>query len=217
VSRQADLVLPGTSGNIAGYRLERYLGQGGAGAVYLARDGRLGRKVALRVVAPELAGDAAFLARSLREARAATAIGHAHIIPVYAAGEASGVVYLAMRYVEGGDARSLVSRLGPLGFAQAWSIVAQVASALDAAHAHGLIHRDVKPASMLLDASPAGDGAIGHVYLSDFGMSRNPPPGRSAAMAGGCCRWWAISRCGSVPSGKGGRPVRRKKSAHPRL
>jgi serine/threonine protein kinase len=181
VSRETDLVLPGLPGRIAGYRLEECIGRGGAGVVYLARDGRLGRKVALKVVAPELARDAAFRARFLSESRAAAALGHPHIIPVYQAGEAGGIVYLAMRYVRGGDARSLLSRVGPLGFARAWTIVAQVASALDAAHGHGLIHRDVKPASMLVDASVVGGktprrtggGDFDHVYLSDFGMSKN--------------------------------------------
>ena len=189
VSREADLVPPGLPSRIAGYRLEGCIGRGGAGVVYLARDGRLGRKVALKVVAPELARDAAFRARFLRESRAAAALGHPHIIPVYQAGEAGGIVYLAMRYVQGGDARSLLSRLGPLGFARAWSIVAQVASALDAAHGHGLIHRDVKPASMLVDASAAGrkpprrtgGDDFGHVYLSDFGISKNPPGQTTAA------------------------------------
>ncbi len=189
VSRETDLVPPGLPSRIAGYRLEGCIGRGGAGVVYLARDGRLGRKVALKVVAPELARDAAFRARFLRESRAAAALGHPHIIPVYQAGEAGGIVYLAMRYVQGGDARSLLSRLGPLGFARAWSIVAQVASALDAAHGHGLIHRDVKPASMLVDASAAGGKPprrtggddFGHVYLSDFGISKNPPGQTTAA------------------------------------
>ncbi len=187
MSRETDRVLQGLPGKIAGYRLEGYIGRGGAGVVYLARDGRLGRKVALKVVAPELARDAAFRARFLRESRAAAVVGHPHIIPVYQADEAGGIVYLAMRYVQSGDARSLLSRLGPLGFARAWSIVAQVASALDAAHGHGLIHRDVKLASMLVDASTAGGktprqpgGDFGHVYLSDFGISKNPP-GQSAA------------------------------------
>jgi serine/threonine protein kinase len=173
-------------GSIAGYLLEGYIGQGGTGAVYLARDERLGRQVAFKVVAPELARDAAFRARFLRESREATVVGHPHIIPVYQAGEADGMVYLAMRYVQDGNARSLVSRFGSLDSAQAWSIIAQVASALDAAHAHGLIHRDVKPASMLVDASGAVDsstpyqtglGDVAHVYLSDFGMSMNSPPG----------------------------------------
>jgi serine/threonine protein kinase len=175
-------------GSIAGYLLEGYIGQGGTGAVYLARDERLGRQVAFKVVAPELARDAAFRARFLRESREATVVGHPHIIPVYQAGEADGMVYLAMRYVQDGNVRSLVSRFGPLDSAQAWSIIAQVASALDAAHAHGLIHRDVKPASMLVDASSAEDsmaayqadrGDVAHVYLSDFGMGMNPAPGDS--------------------------------------
>jgi serine/threonine protein kinase len=188
VSRETDLVLPGLPARIAGYRLERYIGRGDAGVVYLARDGRLGRKVALKVVTPELARDAAFRARFLRESREAAAVGHPHIIPVYQAGEAGGIVYLAMRYVPGGDARSLLSRLGPLDFARAWSIVAQVASALDAAHGHGLIHRDVKPASMLVEASVVGGktprrtgGDFDHVYLSDFGMSKNLPGETTAA------------------------------------
>ncbi len=189
MSRQTDLVLPEVSGRIAGYRLERSIGGGASGAVYLARDGRLGRKVALKVVAPELADDAAFRARFPGEPRAAAAIGHPNIIPVYEAGEASGTLYLAMRYVAGGDARSLVSRLGPLDLATAWSIVAEVASALDAAHGRGLIHRDVTPASMLLEASAAGgrmprrsgDGVAGHVYLSGFGMGKNPPPDLATA------------------------------------
>jgi len=187
MSRETDPVLPGMPGRIAGYRLEGYIGRGGTGAVYLARDERLGRKVAVKVVAPELAGDAAFRARFLRESREAAVVSHPHIIPVYQAGEAGGIVYLSMRYVQGGDARSLVSRLGPLGFARAWTIIAQVASALDAAHGHGLIHRDVKPASILVDSGSAvggttpdriGDDDLGHVYLSDFGMSMNPPPGQ---------------------------------------
>ncbi len=189
MSRQTDLVLPEASGRIAGYRLERSIGGGASGAVYLARDGRLGRKVALKVVAPELADDAAFRARFPGEPRAAAAIGHPNIIPVYEAGEASGMLYLAMRYVPGGDARSLVSRLGPLDLATAWSIVAEVAAALDAAHGQGLIHRDVKPASMLLEASAAGgrtprrtgDGVASHVYLSGFGMGQNPPPDLATA------------------------------------
>ena len=182
-------MLRGMPGSIAGYLLEGYIGRSDTGAVYLARDERLGRKVAFKVVAPELAQDAAFRARFLRESREAAVVGHPHIIPVYQAGDADGIVYLAMRYVQDGDARSLVSRLGPLGFAQAWNIIAQVASALDAAHAHGLIHRDVKPASMLVEAGGAADGRApfpnggdaAHVYLAGFGLGLNPPPDRTGA------------------------------------
>lgn len=110
MSRETDPVLPGISGRIAGYRLDGYIGRGDVAVVYLAQDERLDHKVALKVLTPELAGDAAFRIRFLREARSASAVGHPHIIPVYEAGEASGIVYLAMRYVQGGDARSLLSR-----------------------------------------------------------------------------------------------------------
>jgi serine/threonine protein kinase len=164
------------SGKIAGYRLDGYIGQSGMAAVYLARDERLGRQVALKVLVPELAGEAAFRTRLLRESRAAAVVGHPHIIPVYEACDAGGIVYVAMRYVGGGDAGSLLSRSGALPFALAWDIIAQVASALDATHARGLIHRDVKPANMLLEPGASGDdaqspaGRVGHVYLSDFGM-----------------------------------------------
>ncbi len=191
MSRDTGPVLPGLSGRIAGYRLDGYIGRGGVAVVYLAQDECLDLKVALKVLVPELAGDAAFRIRFLRESRSAAAVGHPHIIPVYEADEASGIVYLAMRYVQGGDARSLLNRLGPLPFAWAWTIIAQVASALDAAHAHGLIHRDVKPASMLLDTSSAAGGRtcgraggsdFDHVYLSDFGMSKNSPPAHTTAV-----------------------------------
>src|SRR5258708_7125201 len=148
------------SGKIGDYRLDGHIGRGGMAVVYLAQDERLDRTVALKIIAPELARDAAFRTRFLHESRAAAAVGHPNIIPVYDAGDAGGVLYVAMRYVQGGDARSLLNRLGPLPFGWAWSITAQVASALDAAHAHRLIHRDVKPAHMLLDAdSPARGGA----------------------------------------------------------
>ncbi len=190
MSRETDPVLSGMSGRIADYRLDGYIGQGAAAVVYLAQDERSGHNVALKVLTPELARDDAFRAQFLHEARAAAAVGHPHIIPVYAAGEANGTLYLAMHYVQGGDARSLLNRFGPLPFAWAWTIIAQVASALDAAHAHGLIHRDVKPSNMLLDADRASGGNASrrtdggdfdHVYLSDFGMSTNAPPSDTAA------------------------------------
>jgi tRNA A-37 threonylcarbamoyl transferase component Bud32 len=170
------------SGKIAGYRLEKDISHSDLAAVYLARDERLNRQVALKVLAPELAGDDAFRTRLLRESRAAAALRHPHIIPVYEAGDAGGNLYVAMRYVQGGDTGSLLSRLGPLPFGTACNIIAQVASALDAAHAHGLIHCDVKPANMLLDDgdSASGDSAphqADHVYLADFGMGADTPPG----------------------------------------
>jgi serine/threonine-protein kinase len=172
-------------GKIAGYRLEGHIGEGDMAVVRLAHDERLDRKVAVKILAPELARDAAFRARLLHQVRAAAEIDHPHILPVYEAGDASGIVYVVMRYVRGGDARSLLSPLGPLPSARAWKVLAQVASALDTAHAYGVIHRNVKPANMLFDASSevggrtpdwAGGDRFDHVYLSDFGMRRDWSP-----------------------------------------
>lgn len=187
-------VLPGSGmpGKIAGYRLEGHIGQGDMAVVRLAHDERLDRKVAVKILAPELARDAAFRTRLLDRVRAAAEIDHPHILPVYEAGDASGVVYIAMRYAQGGDVGSLVSPLRPLPFAWAWKVIAQVASALDAAHARGVIHRDVKPANILLDTSSgvggrtpgrASGGGFDHVYLSDFGMRREWPTGELTAAA----------------------------------
>ena len=118
----------------------------------------------------------------ISESRAAAALGHPHIVPVFEADEADGILYAAMRYVTGGNMRSLLSRHGPLPLGYAWRIVAQIASALDAAHAHGVIHRDVRPANILLDGDDAdGRAAGGHAYLSDFGMSQAFPPGQVIA------------------------------------
>lgn len=193
MNRETDSVRPQatTSGRIADYRLDRLIGRGGMAAVYVAQDERADRTVALKVLAPELARDDAFRTRFLRESRAAAAVANPHILPVYDVGEAGGSLYLAMRYVRGGDVRSLLNRLGPLPVAWAWNTIAQVASALDAAHAHGLVHRDVKPANLLLDASNAPNGSgpggaessdLDHVYLSDFGLRKDPPPGGMIAM-----------------------------------
>jgi serine/threonine-protein kinase len=172
----------GQSGTIAGYRLDGHVGQGRRAVVYLAQDERLRRRVALKVMAPELARDATFRTRMISESRAAAALGHPHIVPVFGAGETDGVLYVAMHYVTGGDARSLLSQHGPLPLGYAWRIVAQIASALDAAHAHGVIHRDVRPANILLDGDEAGDRAAGgHAYLSDFGTSPAFPAGQVIA------------------------------------
>ena len=154
---------------LGGYRLEEQLGVGMMAVVFRAWDERLGRRVALKILAPALAADEEFRCRFIREARAAAAVDDPHVIPVFEAGEAGGALFIAMRYVPGGDARSLVRRVGPLSAVRAAAIVSSVASALDAAHAAGLVHRDVKPANMLVDA---GLDRPDHVYLSDFGLSK---------------------------------------------
>jgi len=179
VSREVDLPDVGTSDEIAGYRLDGYIGGGDSGAVYLARKEPRDRQVALKVLAPERAGEASFRARLIRDSRTATVVRHPNIIPVYQAGDVNGTVYVAMRYAPGGDTRSLLNRLGPLPLDLASTIVTQIGSALDAAHAQGLLHRDVKPANILLGASQlatdgAPDQAAGspdQLYLSDFGMA----------------------------------------------
>ena len=158
----------GAGSRVAGYLLEEQVGEGGMAVVFRARDERLGRVVAVKVLAPGLAGNAEFRARFLRESRAAAAVDDPHIIPVFEAGEAGGVLFIAMRFVPGSDVRSLV-RQGPLPAGRAAAIISAVASALDAAHAAGLVHRDVKPANMLLDARAERPD---HVYLSDFGLAR---------------------------------------------
>jgi WD40 repeat protein len=154
---------------LAGYRLERELGTGGMAVVFRARDERLGRPVALKILSPELASDSAFRRRFIAEAPAAAAVDDPHIIPVYDAGEAGGVLFIAMRYVAGGDLRQVLEREDALPPDRAADVVSQVASALDAAHGAGLVHRDVKPGNILVDTRP---GRPDHVYLSDFGIVR---------------------------------------------
>jgi serine/threonine protein kinase len=155
---------------LAGYRLQEQIGHGGMAVVFRAVDERLGRLVALKILDPKLAGDEEFWQRFIREFHTAAAVDDPHIIPVHNAGEASGKLFIAMRYVPGGDVRTLLHREGPLPAARAAAIVSPVASALDAAHAAGLVHRDVKPANMLLDTRPDRPD---HVYLSDFGLCKS--------------------------------------------
>ena len=163
--------VPAEPGQIASYQMIEEIGRGGMAVVYRARDVRLGRWVALKVLTEDLARDDAFRRRFIRESRAAAAVDHPNIIPIFDAGEAGGVLFIAMRYVAGQDVHSLLNRAGPLPAARAAGIVVQVAAALDAAHACGLVHRDVKPANMLLGGL-AEDGSEDHVYLSDFGISK---------------------------------------------
>jgi serine/threonine-protein kinase len=169
--------LPSASGGlapgsrIAGYLIEEQVGRGGMAVVYRASDPRLDRSVALKILAPELVGDAAFRQRFTREMRAAASVDHPHIVPVFDAGEADGALFIAMRYVSGPDLRTLLDAEHKLPAARVVHIITQVASALDEAHAHGLIHRDVKPGNMLV-GTLAGSGQPDHVYLSDFGLSK---------------------------------------------
>ena len=158
--------------HIAGYRLDEQIGRGGMAVVYRAYDPRLERRVALKILAPELGRDEEFRLRFIRESRAAAAVDHPNIIPIYEAGEAGGVLFIAMRFVEGRDVQTLINQQDPLPTARVCDIVAQVASALDAAHAHGLVHRDVKPGNMLREAT-SGRAHSDHVYLSDFGLSKH--------------------------------------------
>jgi streptogramin lyase len=148
----------------AGYRVTGVAGRGGMGVVYEAQQLDLERPVALKLIATPLARDEAFRERFVRESRAAAAIDHPNVIPVYSAGEDDGRLFLAMRFVDGEDLRSLVQREGPLEPARAASIIAQIGNALDAAHARGLVHRDIKPANVLLDRD--------HAYLTDFGLTK---------------------------------------------
>jgi serine/threonine-protein kinase len=160
---------PRIGSELFGYRVEALLGRGGMGVVYLAEDLRLRRKVALKLIAPDLAGDERFRERFLRESELAASFDHPNVIPIYAAGEADGLVYLAMRYVAGTDLKALLAREGALEPAHALAIVTQVAEALDAAHEHGLVHRDVKPANVLI----TGQSGKEHAYLSDFGLTKS--------------------------------------------
>ncbi len=168
------LVVGGQLGN---YLIDSVIGRGGMSVVYGAKHARLGMQVALKVLAPELSSDDTFRERFLREAQIAAGIDHQNVIPIHDMGLHDDSLYIVMRYVAGGDLKTLLSNSGPLDPEQALSVLAPVALALDAAHAHGLVHRDVKPANILIQRSPGG--SIDHVYLTDFGIAK------SAAFTGG--------------------------------
>jgi serine/threonine protein kinase/sugar lactone lactonase YvrE len=154
---------------LAGYQLVAQVGAGGMAVVFRARDERLGRMVALKILAPALASDSEFRQRFIDESRSAAVVDNPHIIPVYEAGEADGVLFIAMRFVGSGDLQGVLEREGPLAPDRAAEFVSQVASALDAAHRAGLVHRDVKPGNIMVDS--AADRPD-HAYLSDFGISK---------------------------------------------
>jgi serine/threonine protein kinase len=161
----------------AGYRIHDLLGRGGMGVVYRATDLALDRTVAVKVLAEDLARDPDFRRRFETESKLAASLDHPNVIPIYAAGEAEGVLYIAMRFVEGDDLRTIVREQGALEPARAARFVAQVAAALDAAHAHGLVHRDVKPANVLVTRDD-------HAYLTDFGLSKRLGAGAGETRSG---------------------------------
>jgi serine/threonine-protein kinase len=148
------------------YAIERLLGQGGMGAVYLGRDLTLDRPVAIKVISPEVASNATVRDRFLQEARAVARLRHPNIVSVYSAGESNGLAYFVMEYVPGESLRDLLTRDGPVTGERAETILREIALALDYAHAQGLVHRDVKPENILLDAHS------GRALLTDFGVAR---------------------------------------------
>jgi len=171
----------GAGSMVAGYRIESRIGAGGMAVVFRAYDERLGRSIALKVMPPEWTEDEEFRRRFVAESRAAARVDDPHIIPVYEAGRAGGVLFIAMRLVAGTDLRGLLRREGALPPGRALELLSPVASALDAAHAAGLVHRDVKPGNILVDERP---GRPDHVYLADFGLSKGAAAGVSLTGAG---------------------------------
>jgi tRNA A-37 threonylcarbamoyl transferase component Bud32/CheY-like chemotaxis protein len=149
---------------IAGYRIEERIGRGGMGVVYRAEHLNLQRRAAVKIIAPDLAESEGFRERFTREARTAAALQHPNIVTVYDAGEVDGLLYLAMQYIEGEDLAAILRADGRLRPYRAIDVCRQVASALDAAHAMGLIHRDVKPANVLIEGRNA--------FLTDFGLTK---------------------------------------------
>ena len=154
---------------IGRYRFESFLDRGGMAAVYEATDLHLNRRVALKVLVGDRAEDVGMRERFVRESRFAASLEHPNIVPVYDAGEIDGLLYIAMRLVRGTNLAGFLRTAGPTGPALALSLLAPAASALDAAHVAGLVHRDVKPANILL---AMGRGGHRHVYLADFGVTK---------------------------------------------
>jgi serine/threonine-protein kinase len=172
----------GPGSRIAGYLIEEQVGSGGMAVVFRARDEVLGRLAALKVLSPALAADQEFRNRFLRESRAIASVDEPHIVPVYAAGDADGVLYIATRFVAGGDLATVARRYGgPLPTDRVAALITQVAAALDAAHAIGLVHRDVKPGNILIENIP---GRPEQAYLSDFGLTKVTSGATSISVTG---------------------------------
>jgi hypothetical protein len=150
----------------AGHRIDAVAGRGGMGVVYVATHLALNRRVALKLITPDLAADEGFRERFKQESMTAASIDHPNVIPIYHAGEEDGKLYITMRYVEGTDLRQMITERGKIPPGDAARIISEVAAALDAAHARGLVHRDVKPANVLM-------GSSGQAYLTDFGLTKH--------------------------------------------
>ena len=155
---------------VAGHRIEAFIGRGGMGVVYLAEHLRLRRRVALKVLTPDLANDETFRARFIRESQIAASLDHPNVVTVYDAGEAEGLLYISMRYVDGPNLGTTIRQEAALSPEFTVSVIDQMAGALDAAHALGLVHRDVKPANILLSQPGSQGGA--RAYLTDFGITK---------------------------------------------
>jgi serine/threonine-protein kinase len=168
---------------VAGCRIDERLRPGGMSVVYLAEHLHLGRKVALKLLDARLAQDEDYRKRFIRESRLAAGLYHPNIVPIYDAGEADGVPYIMMHFVQGSDLSETIAEEGPLPPERVLTVMGQVTSALDAAHDRGLVHRDVKPANILI-ASGDGPEPVGHVYLTDFGLAKQVESGTRLTRAG---------------------------------
>jgi serine/threonine-protein kinase len=167
------MLAPGST--FAGYEVESVVGAGGIGILYRARQVRLDRPVALKLVEPDVARDPVIRERLRREARMVAALEHPNIVPLYAAGEEGGTVYIVTRWVEGTELGTLIERDGPMEPGRAARTAAQIAAALEVAREKGLVHRDVKPSNVILTAED-------HVYLTDFGLAKRA--GTAAGLTG---------------------------------
>jgi serine/threonine-protein kinase len=188
----------GAGARVGDYVIEGELGRGGMGVVYRARQERLGRMVALKVIAPNMAGDAIFRSRFDRESRLAAAIEHPNAVPVYEAGESEGVVFIAMRLIDGTDLRALLTEEEWLEPARAAGLTDQVAAALDSAHALGLVHRDVKPANVLIGRAGGREWA----FLTDFGLTKRTTQATELTESG---KWMGTADYASPEQIQGGK------------
>ena len=160
------------------YTLEGEVGRGGMGVVYRARDERLQRRVAIKVLPPELAFQSDIRARFTREAQTAAKLSHPHIVPIHTVGEGQGLVYFVMGYVDGESVAARIKRRGQLPVEEVRRIMKETADALSAAHALGVVHRDIKPDNILLE------GTRGRVMVTDFGIAKALSQSSGATLTG---------------------------------